>query len=43
MRTDCHTVKISIRVESFRLVKVRAYIRVRNGKVEIVKGHYRKY
>ena len=36
-------VKISIRVEVFRLVWVKAYKRLRFGKVERVKGHYRRY
>ncbi len=32
----------SIRVEVVRLVKVRAYRRIRFGKVEKVRSHYRK-
>ena len=32
----------SIRVEVARLVKVRAYRRIRFGKIEKVRSHYRK-
>lgn len=32
----------SIRVEVVRLIKVRAYKRIRFGKVEKVRSHYRK-
>ena len=34
-------VETSVRVEVIRLVKVKAYKRVRFGKVEKVKSHYR--
>ena len=43
MRTFCKAVNISIRVEIVRLVKVRAYKRIRNGKIERVRSHYRRY
>ena len=36
-------VKISIGGEVFRLVWVKAYKRLRFGKIERVKGHYRRY
>ncbi len=36
-------VKIYIGVEVFRLVWVKAYKRLRFGKIERVKGHYRRY
>jgi|GEM_PF-3581663 len=36
-------VKISIGVEVFRLVWVKAHKRLRFGKIERVKGHYRRY
>ena len=42
-RTYLNVVLISIRVEQLRLVKVRAYTRVRNGKLERVNSYYRKY
>ncbi len=38
-----HFVIVAIDVEVIRLVKVRAYRRVRFGKVERVRGHYRRY
>ena len=38
-----HFVIVAIEVEIIRLVKVRAYRRVRFGKVERVRGHYRRY
>lgn len=34
---------ISIRMEVIRLIKVKAYKRVRNGKVEKVRSHLRRY
>ena len=40
-RTHCKPVLISIRVEIKRVVKVRAYIRHRYGKVEKVRSYYR--
>ena len=42
-RTDCRLVIISIRAEIVRLVKVRAYTRTRLGKIERVRGHFRRY
>ena len=42
-RKDSTVVKISIGVEVFRLVWVKAYRRLRCGKIERVKGHYRRY
>lgn len=42
-RTKLKVVQISIRVEDLRLVKVNAYKRIRNGKLEKVRSHYRKY
>lgn len=38
-----HKLVISIRVEIIRLVWVRGYRRVRLGRNERVKGHYRRY
>ena len=43
MRAFCKAVNISIRMEIHRLVKVRAYNRIRNGKIERVRTHYRRY
>ena len=43
MRTSQHLVIVAIEVEIIRLVKVRAYRRVRFGKVERVRSHYRRY
>lgn len=34
-------IETSVRVEVVRLVKIRAYKRIRFGKVEKVRGHYR--
>ena len=42
-RTKRKDVHISIRVEVVRRTKVRAYKRIRNGKIEKVKAHYRRY
>ena len=42
-RTFHQIVCISIRVEVKRVVKVKAYKRIRRGKVEKVRTHYRKY
>ena len=36
-------VRYSVRVEVEPLVKVKAYKRVRNGKLEKVRSHYRRY
>ena len=38
-----HFMIVAIEVEIIRLVKVRAYKRVRFGKVERVRSHYRRY
>ena len=43
MKTNQHLAVIAIEVEIIRLVKVRAYKRVRLGKIERVKSHYRRY
>ncbi len=43
MRTSQHLVIVAIEVKIIRLVKVRAYRRVRFGKVERVRSHYRRY
>ena len=42
-RTRLCIVHISIGVEVVKLVRVRAYKRVRNGKIERVRSHYRRY
>ena len=42
-RTRPRTVRISIRVEIARFVKVKTYVRRRKGKIERVKSHYRRY
>jgi hypothetical protein len=42
-RTRPRSVHISIRVEVVRIVKVRSYVRRRNGKLERVRSHYRRY
>ena len=39
----CFLLQITVRVFVERLVKVRAYVRVRNGKVEKVRSYYRRY
>ena len=36
-------VHFSTRVEVVKLVRVRTYKRIRNGKVERVRSHYRRY
>ncbi len=43
MRTIKFLAIVTIEVEIIRLVKVRAYERVRNGKIEKVRSHYRGY
>ena len=43
MRASQHLVIVTIEVEIIRLVKVRAYKRVRFGKIERVRSHYRRY
>ena len=42
-RTESQDVQISIRVEVVKVVRVKAHKRVRNGKVEKVGAHYRRY
>ena len=42
-RTDCRLVIVSIRVEIVRLVKIKAYKRMRFGKIERVRSHFRRY
>lgn len=42
-RKNSTVLKISIGVEVFRLVWVKAYNRLRFGKIERMKGHYRRY
>lgn len=43
MRTIKFLAIVTIEVEIIRLVKVRAYKHVRNGKIEKVRSHYRGY
>ena len=43
MRTIKFLAIVTIEVEIIRLVKVRAYKCVRNGKIEKVRSHYRGY
>lgn len=43
LRTKNHFVIVAIEVEVIRLVRVRAYKRVRFGNVERVRSHYRRY
>ena len=42
-RTRPRIVRISIRVEVVKLVRVKAHVRHLNGKVVKVQSHYRKY
>ena len=42
-RTIQRIVRYSIRMEVEILVKVKAYKRIRNGKVEKVRSYYRRY
>ncbi len=42
-RTIPRIVRYSIRMEVETLVKVKAYMRLRNGKLEKVRSHYRRY
>jgi hypothetical protein len=42
-RTYCKLVLTSIRVDVVRFVRVCAYTRIRNGKIERVRSHYRRY
>ncbi len=43
IRTYLRFVLISIRVDVVRIVRVHAYKRIRNGKIERVRSHYRRY
>ncbi len=43
MRTNQHLAIVTIEVEIVRLVKVRAYKRMQNDKIEKVRSHYRRY
>ncbi len=43
MRTNQHLAIVTIEVEIVKLVKVRAYKRMRNDKIEKVRSHYRRY
>lgn len=43
IKTQKRFEQLSIRMEIERFVKVKAYVRFRNGKIERVKSHYRKY
>ena len=42
-RTNKHRISITIRVSVQRKVRVRAYKRRRNGRLQLVRGHYRRY
>ena len=42
-KTRRKLVLYSIRMEVERLVKVKAYKRIRNGKIERVRSHYRRF
>ena len=42
-KTRLKLVLYSTRMEIERIVKVKAYKRIRNGKIERVKSHYRRY
>ena len=42
-KTRLKLVLYSTRMEIERIVKVEAYKRIRNGKIERVKSHYRRY
>ncbi len=42
LRTNHILLKISLRVEVIRFVRVKAYKRFRLGKVERVRSHYRR-
>ena len=42
-RTRPRIVRITISVDVEKRVRVRAYNRIRNGKVEKVRSHYRRY
>ena len=42
-RTHCTEVRVTVKMVYPVLIKVRAYTRVRFGKVEKVRSHYRRY
>ncbi len=42
-KTFSITVKFSVKEEDSRVVKVKSYKRVRNGKTERVRAHSRRY
>lgn len=42
-RTYYYFVIVSIRVEIVRLVRIKAYKRIRFGKIERVRSHFRQY
>ncbi|HIR34047.1 MAG TPA: hypothetical protein IAB85_07525 [Candidatus Coprenecus merdigallinarum] len=42
-RTYYYFVIVSIRVEIVRLVRIKAYKRIRFGKIERVRSHFRRY
>lgn len=42
-RTYYYFVIVSIRVEIVRLVRIKAYKRIRLGKIERVRSHFRQY
>ena len=42
-RTECRLVIVSIRMEIVRLVRIKAYKRIRFGKIERVRSHFRQY
>ncbi len=42
-RLDFVFLEISLRVELIRIVRVKAYTRIRNGRIQKVRSHYRRY
>ena len=42
-RTDCRLVIVSIKMEIVTLVRIKAYKRIRFGKIERVRSHFRQY
>ncbi len=42
-RKHIEILEISLRVEVIRLVRVKAYTRIRNGRIQKVRSHYRRY
>ena len=43
MGTRPQLIRMSIRVDVAKKVKVRAYTRIRNGRIQKVRSHYRSY